>query len=104
MPISAMNRPYGVSQSTLIKVVNQLVNGRLPKITRGRTGGVALARKSGSAKWRASWKAVILCRSFLAPHARRKMPSRQSNNNRNGFLRTYASGQPLGVLNGLGQP
>lgn len=53
MPISAMNRPYGVSQSTLIKVVNQLVNGRLPKITRGRTGGVALARKSGSAKWRA---------------------------------------------------
>ena len=60
MPISEMNRAYGVSQSNLMNVVNRLVDGGLQKSTRGRSGGGALARKSGSAKWRASWKAMIL--------------------------------------------
>lgn len=44
VPISEMSRAHGVSQSNLMKVVNQLVDGGFLKSTRGRSGGVALAR------------------------------------------------------------
>lgn len=44
VPISEITRAHGLSQSNLMKVVNQLVDGGFLKSTRGRSGGVALAR------------------------------------------------------------
>ncbi len=44
VPISEMARAHDLSQSNLMKVVNQLVDGGFLQSTRGRSGGVALAR------------------------------------------------------------
>ncbi|MFD1343293.1 RrF2 family transcriptional regulator [Litorisediminicola beolgyonensis] len=44
VPISEITRAHGVSQSNLMKVVTQLVDGGFLKSTRGRSGGVRLAR------------------------------------------------------------
>lgn len=46
VPISEITRAHGLSQSNLMKVVNQLVDGGFLKSTRGRSGGVALARSA----------------------------------------------------------
>ncbi|MAU47655.1 MAG: DNA-binding transcriptional regulator [Yangia sp.] len=44
VPISEITRAHGLSQSNLMKVVQQLVEGGFLKSTRGRSGGVTLAR------------------------------------------------------------
>ncbi|MCA8881297.1 MAG: Rrf2 family transcriptional regulator [Rhodobacteraceae bacterium] len=44
VPISEIAQAHRLSQSNLMKVVNQLVDGGFLKSTRGRTGGVQLAR------------------------------------------------------------
>lgn len=44
VPISEITRAHGLSQSNLMKVVQQLVEGSFLKSTRGRSGGVTLAR------------------------------------------------------------
>jgi Rrf2 family transcriptional regulator, nitric oxide-sensitive transcriptional repressor len=43
VPISEITRAHRLSQSNLMKVVNQLVDGGFLKSTRGRAGGVELA-------------------------------------------------------------
>ncbi|MBT9385574.1 Rrf2 family transcriptional regulator [Pseudooceanicola sp. CBS1P-1] len=44
VPISEIVRAHDLSQSNLMKVVNQLVDGGFLSSTRGRRGGVSLAR------------------------------------------------------------
>ncbi|MCR8549321.1 Rrf2 family transcriptional regulator [Salipiger sp. P9] len=44
VPISEIARAHRLSQSNLMKVVHQLVDGGFLKSTRGRSGGIALAR------------------------------------------------------------
>ncbi|MCB1490878.1 MAG: Rrf2 family transcriptional regulator [Rhodobiaceae bacterium] len=44
VPISEIARAHDLSQSNLMKVVNQLVDGGYLKSTRGRAGGVELSR------------------------------------------------------------
>ncbi|WP_158964950.1 RrF2 family transcriptional regulator [Chachezhania sediminis] len=46
VPISEIAEAHKLSQSNLMKVVNQLVNGGFVQSTRGRSGGVALARSA----------------------------------------------------------
>ncbi|MGR3367721.1 MAG: RrF2 family transcriptional regulator [Sagittula sp.] len=44
VPISEIARAHNLSQNNLMKVVNMLVEGSYLKSTRGRSGGVQLAR------------------------------------------------------------
>lgn len=44
VPISEIARAHSLSQNNLMKVVNMLVEGNFLKSTRGRAGGVQLAR------------------------------------------------------------
>ncbi|WP_417719625.1 RrF2 family transcriptional regulator [Salipiger sp.] len=44
VPISEIAEAHGLSQSNLMKVVNQLVDGGFLRSVRGRSGGIALAR------------------------------------------------------------
>lgn len=44
VPISEITQAHGLSQSNLMKVVSQLVDGGFLNSTRGRSGGVRLSR------------------------------------------------------------
>ena len=48
VPISEITRAHELSRSNLMKVVNQLADGGFLKSTRGRAGGVALARPAAA--------------------------------------------------------
>lgn len=48
VPISEIARAHDLSQSNLMKVVNQLVDGGFLKSTRGRSGGVQLANPAAN--------------------------------------------------------
>lgn len=50
VPISEIAQAYGLSQSNLMKVVNQLVDGGFLNSRRGRSGGVELAQSAAKLK------------------------------------------------------